>query len=665
MKHPLLSVLRTLAPALYIALSLGDALTSHAALPLNEWEFQQTLEVDRAGLVRVRLTPDTFNAARADLHDLRLLDPGANETPYLIEEPLEPQARSRFVSQPPVVQEGKKTVIRLPLPNPSQLRRLQLHSPDAEFIKSVIVEALLTEGGAQGVIENQVVYRKSGAENLWLSIPTLPSSTVELRLTLNDARSAPIAISGLMVYEEESAPRTALPAPARIVDQAEGPGETRLTLDLGAAHLPLRALRLDVEDPVFIRQVAVAVREWTNGELKDLGLGSGSVHRIALEDAPRSEHLEIPLGGSPPGRELIVTLRNGDSPPLKIRNADALYRPMHLAFFAQRPGTYLLLSGNPQSKRPQYDLASLAPQLRSAPDAKYVLGVSQKRAEYRPATGLGDIPVFGGPLDLSGWRFRRPVSIPSPGVQRLELPLHALSMTRADRGDIRLVSGDGRQVLYLLDNSGHSKGLPLSAEPVPVPGNAKLGRWRLRLPHAGLPISQLRCRSGASLFDREVRVYEDRQANAPGQSLRELGRARWIVTPEAPRRQLVITLTLPPSSDVVWIETDNGDNAALELTHFEALVPRIALLFQTLENTSVNLVYGNPQVHPPLYDLALVAPRVLGALKQPATVIGPDPVSSTGLWSRMNATWGFYGVLIVVVAGLLFVVSRLLPKPAG
>lgn len=662
---PFAYYVRSLISLLGMALGLSSTSALRAALPLNEWEFQQTLDVDRAGLIRIQLTPDTFNAARADLHDLRLLDPAGQETPYLVEEPLESRTRSRFVSQPPVSQEGNRTLIRLPLPNPAQLRRVQLHSPDTDFLKSVIVDALLTDGSSQRVIDNQVVYRKSGAENLSLDIPSLPASTLELRLALNDARSRSIAVSGVMVFEEERVANTALPMPTRIVAQAEAPGETRLTLDLGAAHLPLRALRLDVEEPVFMRSVDVAVREWTQGELKDRVLGSGSVHRIALENAPRSERLEIPLEGSAPGRELIVTLRNGDSPPLTIRNADILFRPIHLAFVAQKQGTYLLLSGNTQSKRPQYDLGPLAAQLRNAPDVKHSLGVVQKRSEYRPATGLGDIPVFGGPLDPTGWRFRRPVSIPTPGVQRLELPLHALAVTRADRGDIRLVSGDGRQVLYLLDNSGHTKGLTVKAELAPVPGKPKLGRWTIRLPQSGLPISQIRCVSGTPLFDREIRVYESRKADTSGQSTRELGRAHWVITPESTRRQLTINLTLPPSSDVLWIETDNGDNAALELARFEILVPRMELLFQTVEKTSVDLIYGNAQVHPPQYDLALVAPRVLSAVKQTATVSGPDPVSSASVWGHLDATWGFYAVLIVVVAGLLFIVSRLLPKPSA
>lgn len=648
-----------------IALALLIASPAPAALPLNEWEFQQSLEVERAGLVRVRLTPDTFNAARTDLQDLRLLDPSGNETPYLIEGPLESRSRSRFVSQPPMSQEGTKTLLRLPVPNPSQLRRLLLHSPDADFLKPVMVQALLTDGSTGPLIENQVIYRKSGTENLSLSLPPLPTGTVELRIILNDGRSRPMIISGVMLFEEENNANISLPVPARVTDQAEGPGETRLTLDLGAAHLPLSGLRLDIEDPVFMRSVDIAVREWTNGELKDRVVGSGSVHRIALENAPRSEHLEIPLNESPQGRELIVTLRNGDSPPLRIRQADALYRPIQLAFVAQKPGTHVLLSGNVVAKRPQYDVAYMASQLRNSPDTKYGLSPTQRRPDYRPATGLGDIPIFGGPLDPAGWRYRRPISIPSPGVQRLELPLHALSVTRADRGDIRLVAGDGRQVLYLLDNSGHSKGLPVKAEPSPVPGKAKLGRWKIPLPHAGLPIAQLRCESSTSLFDREVRVYEDKKSGASAEGTRELGRARWIVTPDSPRRPLVITLTIPPTSDALWIETDNGDNAPLDLGRFEVLVPRLEVLFQTPESTSVDLIYGNAQVHPPQYDLALAAPRILAAVKQIATVKGPDPASNFSVWSQMNATWGFYAVLVVVVAALLHLVSRLLPKPTA
>ncbi len=58
---------------------------------------------------------------------------------------------------------------------------------------------------------------------------------------------------------------------------------------------------------------------------------------------------------------------------------------------------------------------------------------------------------------------------------------------------------------------------------------------------------------------------------------------------------------------------DEGDNAPLPLTKARLLLPSYRLRFYHAGDASLRLVYGRDDLQPPQYDLALLAPRVMGA----------------------------------------------------
>ena len=73
-------------PAVLVLLACGMA---SAAPPPDRsaWQWEQSVVVPAAGMVRLDLPPTTLNASRPDLADLRLVTPAGVETPYLIEVP--------------------------------------------------------------------------------------------------------------------------------------------------------------------------------------------------------------------------------------------------------------------------------------------------------------------------------------------------------------------------------------------------------------------------------------------------------------------------------------------------------------------------------------------------------------------------------------------------
>ena len=125
-------------------------------------------------------------------------------------------------------------------------------------------------------------------------------------------------------------------------------------------------------------------------------------------------------------------------------------------------------------------------------------------------------------------------------------------------------------------------------------------------------------------------------------------------------------LQMPPLGAVLFLETDNGDNDAIELHELKFAHPVTRLVFRPSGSEELQLYYGNPKASAARYDLSLVS----------ATVIRSDRVSaSLGSEERLKtgASLGFgvsapaqvalfWGVLGVVVVVLLVIITRLLPK---
>ena len=189
----------------------------------------------------------------------------------------------------------------------------------------------------------------------------------------------------------------------------------------------------------------------------------------------------------------------------------------------------------------------------------------------------------------------------------------------------------------------------------------------MKLPQAGLPITRIVCTSPSPLFHREMRLWEQVTDERGGQYPCELGHATWDQTP-ASRRDLVVDLKVRPQSDTFFLETDNGDNPAVELRDFRAYYPATRVLFKAAPDSTkpIWIHYGNHDAIAPHYDLNLVASELLRAERTPITASAEENVS--GSRERVaqtltgSARYIFWGALALVVIALLAIMSRFLPK---
>lgn len=283
------------------------------------------------------------------------------------------------------------------------------------------------------------------------------------------------------------------------------------------------------------------------------------------------------------------------------------------------------------------------------------------RAEIHEGPSLGQ--PEGAPLDVSSWAFRKPVNITQSGVQQLELDLDILSHTQSDFADLRLMR-DGEQVAYIFERTPIQRSLALEVTVTNDPINPTLSRWILQLPRPNLPVSRLTCVARTRLFQREIIAYEVLH-DENGAVRHLLGRSSWRQTPSASKKEFGVAFDSRPESDKLILETENGDNPAIDLKNFELFYPATRVLFKAKPGDQLFLYYGNALASAPQYDLSLVANQLLSADKAIASLGAQEQVRKSSWRPYERAGRGgvaFWAILGSVVVVLLVIISRLLPK---
>jgi hypothetical protein len=642
-------------------LLIGISATA-ANLP-SDWQHEQSFNVSTGGLVKISLPVETLDAARPALEDLRLYDDAGNEVPYLIERPA-PVAK---VVQPAksfqVSLNANTTVITLETGLAQPLDGVTLESPAMNFIKAVRVEGSDDGTRWRTLAQGQPIFRQPyGASHLHISFPAGISKW--LRLTVDDQRSQPIPFTGALVHAAtgESAPGELISA--TITERDENPGETRLALNLGAANLSVASVQIETTEPLFMRQVALAIPQISEDTIREQTIGQGTIYRVAVEGQTPSESLSVPLENLVRSRELILLIKNGDSPPLTISAVRVERRPVYLVFRARQPGAYHLLTGNDHCAAPSYDLAALGMNLKGVAVSPIKVPTPTDSPDFHAPEVLPGLELTGAPLDISDWKFRKPVKISNGGAQQIELDLDVLAHAQPGFVDLRVLHGSN-QVPYIIQRTSISRALTPSVTATNDAKNPKLSRWIIKLPQSDLPLIRLTCVSSSALFERSLTLYE-KLTDERGDIYRHaLGGATWTHTPERQSKEFALTLDSVPQNDTLFLETENGDNPPIELEKFTAFYPATRILFKAKPDDGLFLYYGNPRVASPSYDLSLVAGQLLAAEKKTASLSAEEQLKKSS-WHENEVPgkggFVFWGILAVVVVVLLVVISRLLPK---
>jgi len=631
------------------------------ALTPNQWQFHQPIEVPAPGLVQVNLSGETINIARPDLSDLRIVDADAREVPFLIDQPM-PRAEST-VRPKDFHAEIISAETRLLITTGTDLMIAGITletAAGANFIKSVRVDGSNDQKNWRTLTAGDPVFSmRNGAGKLRVQFPE--GKWQLLRVVVDDSRTPPLPWTGARLIIAGS-PAPTEPVSVTIKSRDENPGMTRLGLDLGAANLRIASFRIGTSEPVFTRAVTLAAPELSEEKLREQTLSGGVLYRIDLNGKIEAR-LDIPIEKQVYGRELVLLIDNGDSPPLLISEVRVDRRMTRLLFFAPAAGSYSLLSGNSQCDPPRYDLSQLGDQLRRAVAAEGHVSPPVLNPGYDAAANLPQGFATGAKLDIAPWKFRKPVQLATAGAQQLELDPDVLARALPDLRDLRVVS-ENVQLPYLIERTSISRTVNLTAASANDRGRPTMSRWQLKLPQAGIPITRITCASDSPLFERTFRVWEELTDERGNKYPAELAQPTWRRVPNQTTGQLAASFERPPRSDTILIETDNGDNPPIELHEFRGYYPATRVIFALTRSQPIALYYGNDEAASPRYDAKLMAAQLLRS-ERTAAALGPQETLKSERVTetlRGSARYIFWGVLGIVVVALLLLISRLLPK---
>ncbi len=629
-----------------------------------DWRLRARVTVTQAGPVRLPLSVEILDATRPDFTDLRLVDPRGREVPLIVEQtrPAQPVVRAPKSLSSRV--EDAATVFELETGVDDPITALQIDAGGQRFLTRALVESSHDGATWQLLGRNLPVYDRGGPLRA-LELPIPAGVYPRLRVALERLGGAHVVLRNILLVSQRTPTEPAETLAVRVASREESSDETRLTLALPAAHLFLAALELRTPERVFDRRVRLVRRIYENDVIREETFAGGTLVRTDAPERPESGPLRLTLEAQVPERELTLVIENGDSPPLAIDAVAALRRPAFALFDAPAAATFALYTGNSQAAAPRYDVGSLASGPAGFQPALATPGPLEPNPDFRPRETLPEIPALGAPLDVTDWGFRRPVRVAAPGIQQLELDPPVLSRAQRGLADLRLL-GAGRQVPFVVEHTSLTRSLTISPALEPDASQPRLSRWRLTLPYPRLPLTRMTAVVATPLFQRDLRVFENIEDDRGYRAQRWLGHATWSQTPGRSSSTFAVALDQPPATDTVWLETDNGDNPPISLTGVRVQYDVTRLLFKAGPDTPVFLYYGNAQSAAPRYDLSLVGAQLLAAEKIVPTLGAEERMTGSSFAQTLalagKSGWLFWGMLGLVVAVLLAVIARLLPK---
>jgi hypothetical protein len=650
---------------LALLLAFTGILPAAAEKDWTAWQWEAPIEVKETGMIRLEVPPAVLDVSRPDLGDLRLLSPTGKETGYLVDLPRQRAAGLREAAGFKVNLAGNNTVIEASGPSADAIDAVELVSPAREFLKSVSIEGRKATGEWQPLATNEVIFRQSsGAERLRVPLPA--GVWESLRFMVNDDRTQPVPFTGVRLSVAGEKPAS-VELPVVLGTREEIPGETRLTLDLGARNLNVAELRFEIPDAVFSRICNLAFSTTTaDGGSRVESLSRGALYRVVGERDGSAEQLVIPVHRRIPARYLEATFRNGDSQPLTITGAGVRCYPTLLAFHAPQAGVYQLLAGNGGATPPDYDLNSLRGSMASAGGRHLTPGPMQAKADFKIPPALPGVESAGASIDLADWTRRRAVNASAPGVIQIELDAWALAGCQLGLGDLRLIQ-NGRQIPYLIKPAPVVRELTPSMNLLPPdPKHPTVSRWEITLPVDGLPTLELTASSSAPMFARRFEAHIQHKDELGNSWTETVGAADWA---KSQGHDIPLTLQLRGQRmpQKIHLQTDHGDNPPITLENPKVRFSAPAILAKLTENAPLFLVYGNPKATAPQYDLRLVQKELMAAEPQSASLgdeetLGPNKREKLSVDAGSPWLWLALGGVVVA---LLVVVAKLLPKPAA
>ncbi|MFL5615926.1 MAG: DUF3999 family protein [Gemmatimonadaceae bacterium] len=594
--------------------------------------------------------------------DLRLFDRATREVPYLLITP-RVEARWRATRLLPVAPTKVTSAFEVDLETSLLIDRVRFAGLPAPFLKRVQLEGSGDRTHWTLLVADGTLFDLPNEDLELTALDFVAGAYRYLRLTWDDRSSRRMPLPRQV--EARIASPTHGPAPLRtpivLERRPSEPGKSRFRLRLPGAHLPIVAIELAVAGGDILRSARITEGRLDGSTVVPTELGSATLRR-SVRDGVAAAQLRIPI--APPSEsELELSVDDGSNSPLDATGATAVFAALSFIYFESTGDTLIARYGNDRLVPPRYDLEAERDRVPSLALSAAHWGGTGDLAAAAPDSTVA-MPITGATIDVGGFRYTRALPLGTPGLTTL--PLDAAALAHGSLADTRIATADGHQVPFLVERLDEplSVALPMPARITRRGDPGSRTRYRIQLPYSGLPAGRLIVHTDARVFNREVALQmlpsADDDPRARGGPV-TLSTTAWRHTdPDQPASAL--SLELPPVRVAeVTLVIDEGDNAPLPIRDATLLLPAYRLRFFRDAHTPLRLIYGRSDLTPPRYDLALLAPRLLGA---PAHDIVPGAEQEGADVTGVTPTIVFWCALGAAVLVLIVMIARLL-RPGG
>ena len=611
--------------------------------------------------------------AEDGLKDLRLFSTDGRPVPYLLIHPPSTE-RPWIAGRVLAIAATKKTSgFEIDLDTAHQIDRLRIEGLPAPYLKRLTLEGsgdrarwtlLAGEGTLFDLPDEKLRQNTLGFE---------PGEYRYLRVTWDDANSGRLPLPPAASARRAAAlpPPPTMTISASVERRPSEPGRSRYRVKLPAASLPIVAISLDVGGGHVYRSVAISESRFSGVEATPVGLGRAMLARIT-RDGVTATALRVPIA-APAEPEIDLTIEDGANDPLDVRGVALELAQVPWIYFEAPAGDVIARYGDRSLERPSYDLEAVrgSIDIRTIKEAKWIGEASATTPAPAPETAAPSAPAPGPALDAGGFLYARTITGASDGLVAVPLDAHVLANSRGPSqrfADVRILDGQNRQLPYLLERRDEPLALTLAMAPATsvLAPELKQSGSRLRsiyavtLPFANLPAGRLVIETPARVFQRTVRIGLDR---APDRHRRDAwfdvrAAETWRRADDlaAPRP---LTLPLEAGADTdLRLVIDEGDNAPLPISAIRLLLPSYRVRFYAPAGTAtgaMRLVYGRSDLQTPQYDLALLAPRVMGAAAVEASAAAPAAAVSINVTQFVSPRtfWIILGTAVLVLLALI------------
>jgi hypothetical protein len=626
----------------------------------------------------------------ASLSDLRIFDDQGREVPYLlVYSPLEHRWVNTVIL--PIAATKKTSGFEADLGAVQTVDSIAIEGLPAPFLKRLTLEGSGDREHWTMLAPEGTLFNLPQEALLQLTVPFRPGDYRYLRVTWDDTNSGRVPLPQSVrarSVDAQAIQHVPVTAAVSVERRPSEPEMSRYRLRLPAAGLPIVALTLDVGPGRIFRQATVSEARLEGSMAAPVALGRARLSRVE-RDGISASGLRIPIQ-RPRESELELLVDDGSNPPLDLKSVSIELAEMPWIYFEAPGGPLTARYGNPSTSAPAYDLEAVRGQLKLAdiPEARWGEPLDTPRAEPEPPAY---VPEAGAPIGQEGFRYRRSIPAGPGGLTALALDAAALAHSRGPAGsfaDLRIVDQAGRQVPYLLERRGEPLSVPLTLRPTTsrVPGlTPESGRHRsvyaVTLPYPRLPSPRLVLETSDRVFQRSVQVVVERRADRDHRDAWFDVRAAtvWVHrTPDVAAHAAMLPLAVQDETELLVV-VDEGDNRPLVLTAARLLLPSWRVRFfgpsapgagQGGSPSPLTLAYGHDALSFPRYDLALLAPQVMGAEARDVEA-APEPSGSSASSSGMSPlTPGVFWMglslavlVLLAVIGKLVVSSSAAPSP--